>query len=63
MPGAKVTGPIDLIVRTAASGTQDAFQNIFMGPSLNVAASAGAEGVQRPRPAGGRRDPNAIGYV
>ena len=25
------TGPIDLIVRTAASGTQDAFQNIFMG--------------------------------
>ena len=29
-----VTGPIDLVVRTAASGTQDAFQNIFMGQNL-----------------------------
>ena len=36
----KVTGPIDLVVRTAASGTQDAFQNIFMGQALRVAGSA-----------------------
>ena len=39
-PGAKVTGPINLNVRTQASGTQDAFRNIFMGQSLNVAPSA-----------------------
>src|SRR4051794_9367413 len=38
--GAKVTGPINLAVRTQASGTQDAFRNIFMGQSLNVAPSA-----------------------
>ena len=38
--GAKVTGPINLNVRTQASGTQDAFRNIFMGQNLNVAPSA-----------------------
>ena len=31
VPGAATTGSIDLVVRTAASGTQDAFQKIFMG--------------------------------
>jgi phosphate transport system substrate-binding protein len=40
VPGARVSGPIDLVVRTAASGTQDAFQNIFMGPRLRVTPSA-----------------------
>ena len=40
VPGAQATGTIDLIVRNAASGTQDAFQNIFMGQNLRVAPSA-----------------------
>ncbi len=65
VPGARVSGPIDLVVRTAASGTQDAFQNIFMGQNLRVAGSASQKGsnglVQQAvasSPAG-----NAIGYV
>jgi phosphate transport system substrate-binding protein len=31
VPGASVQGTINVFVRTAASGTQDAFQKIFMG--------------------------------
>ena len=52
VPGATATGTIDLIVRTAASGTQDAFQKIFLGPTTVFSARVG-EGVERPRPAGG----------
>ena len=50
VPGAGTTGTINLVVRTAASGTQDAFQKIFMG-SKTVLSGASAEGLQRPRPA------------
>src|SRR5439155_3513426 len=39
VPGSSGSGPIDLTVRTPASGTQDAFQKIFMG-SASVASSA-----------------------
>ena len=46
--GSGISGPIDLVVRTAASGTQDAFQNIFMGLTLRVAGSADDESVERP---------------
>ena len=31
VPGATVSGPIDLFDRDGASGTQDAFQHIFLG--------------------------------
>ena len=48
--------------RTAASGTQDAFQKIFMG-TADVFSGASAEGLQRPRPAAVQTDKNAIGYV
>jgi phosphate transport system substrate-binding protein len=61
--GAKITGPIDLVARTNASGTQDAFRNIFMGQELNVAPSASqkaSNGLVQSAVAG---DPNAIGYV
>ncbi len=61
--GAKITGPINLDVRTNASGTQDAFRNIFMGPNLNVAPSASqkaSNGLVQSAVAG---DKNAIGYV
>ena len=43
-------GSINLVVRTAASGTQDAFQKIFMGSKTRVQRRVG-EGLQRPRPA------------
>ena len=43
VPGAKMTGPIDLVDRIASSGTQDAFQNIFLGPTLKISPSAEAE--------------------
>jgi phosphate transport system substrate-binding protein len=40
VPGSTVGGTIDLFVRTAASGTQDAFQKIFMNPyKVSSAAS------------------------
>ncbi len=63
VPGASVSGPIDLITRNPASGTQDAFQNIFMGLNLRVAPSASQ------KPSNGRvqqsirSDENAIGYL
>jgi phosphate transport system substrate-binding protein len=41
--GAKVSGPIELFDRSSASGTQDAFQNIFMGLDLKISPSASAE--------------------
>ena len=50
VPGAGTTGSINLVVRTAASGTQDAFQKIFMGIEDRVQRRLG-EGLQRPRPA------------
>jgi phosphate transport system substrate-binding protein len=63
VPGSGKSGAIDLIVRNPASGTQDAFQNIFMGQNLRVSSSASQ------RPSNGRvqqaiaSNPNAIGYV
>lgn len=63
VPGARVSGPINVITRTAASGTADAFQNIFMGPSQRIAANAPAKtsnGLVRQTVAADR---NAIGFV
>ena len=50
MPGAKITGPIDLFDRDGASGTQDAFQHIFLGETLKISPSA----TQRPPTASSR---------
>jgi phosphate transport system substrate-binding protein len=61
--GSHASGPIDLIVRTAASGTQDAFQNIFMGLSLRVAPSAQTKASNGLQAAAIKADPNAIGYA
>lgn len=63
VPGAGVTGPIDLFQRVASSGTQDAFQNIFLGESLKISPSASAEesnGTMRQAVIG---DKNAIGFA
>ncbi|MDO8212958.1 phosphate ABC transporter substrate-binding protein [Conexibacter sp. CPCC 206217] len=40
VPGARATGSIELISRTATSGTADAFREIFLGGQQSVAASA-----------------------
>jgi phosphate transport system substrate-binding protein len=63
VPGAQISGPIDLVVRTAASGTQDAFQNIFMGPNLRVTPSASVKSSNGLQAQAIRSNPNAIGYA
>jgi phosphate transport system substrate-binding protein len=63
VPGATASGPIDLVVRTAASGTQDAFQNIFMGTTLRVAGSATTKASNGLQAQTIKSDPNAIGYA
>lgn len=63
VPGAKARGPIELIVRSAASGTQDAFQNIFMGQNLRVAGSASQKASNGLVQQTLRSNRNAIGYV
>ena len=62
VPGSGLTGPIDLTVRTAASGTQDAFQKIFMG-SKSVSSSASAKASNGLIQQTVQSDENAIGYV
>jgi phosphate transport system substrate-binding protein len=63
VPGAGVSGPIDLVVRTAASGTQDAFKNIFLGPSINVSPSASVRSSNGLQAQAIKSNPNAIGYA
>ncbi len=60
--GATATGSINVVVRTAASGTQDAFQKLFMGSSVvsSSAAQKASNGLIQQTVAS---DPNAIGYV
>jgi phosphate transport system substrate-binding protein len=63
VPGASVSGPIDLFQRVASSGTQDAFQNIFLGESLKISPGASSEesnGTMRQAVIG---DKNGIGFA
>ena len=60
--GATVTGPINLTVRTNASGTQDAFQKLFMG-SAKVFSSAAAKASNGLVAASVKTDKQAIGYL
>jgi phosphate transport system substrate-binding protein len=60
--GATKSGPIDLIVRTAASGTQDAFQKLFM-VNAKVAGNAAQKASNGLVAAAVKSDPNAIGYL
>ena len=62
VPGAKSTGTINVITRTAASGTQDAFQKIFMGSNsiLGAQSAQASNGLVQQTV---KNDPNAIGYV
>lgn len=63
VPGASVSGPIDLFDRDGASGTQDAFQNIFLTEALRISPSATAESSQGLEVNAVASDKNAIGFV
>lgn len=63
VPGAKISGSIDLVDRIASSGTQDAFQNIFLGPSLKISPNANAEESNGLVQSKVKNDPSAIGFV
>lgn len=63
VPGARASGPIDLVDRVASSGTQDAFQNIFLGIGTKISPSAEAEQSNGLVQNKVRTDPNAIGFV
>jgi len=65
VPGARVSGPIDLVVRSPSSGTQDAFQNIFMGGprGARIAGSASTRSSNGLVQSSVRSNRTAIGYV
>ncbi len=62
VPGAGIRGPIDVIVRTPASGTQDAFQKIFLEKTTvtSTAAQKASNGLVAQTI---KNDPRAVGYV
>lgn len=62
IPGSTKTGSINLIVRTAASGTQDAFSKIFLngGAASNIASAKASNGLVQQTV---KSDASAIGYV
>ncbi len=62
VPGATVSGTINVFVRTAASGTQDAFQKIFMGSRKvsSVASQRASNGLVQQSVRSSR---TGIGYV
>ncbi|MEH3053685.1 MAG: phosphate ABC transporter substrate-binding protein [Patulibacter minatonensis] len=62
VPGSGKTGTINLVVRTAASGSQDAFQKIFLG-SATLSSAASAQASSGLVATAVQNDPNAIGYV
>lgn len=62
VPNSGRTGTINLVVRTAASGSQDAFQKIFLG-SATLSSAATAQASSGLVATAVQNDPNAIGYV
>ncbi len=62
VPGATATGTINLVTRTATSGTADAFSKLFMGSTKlsSVVAAKPSNGLVEQSV---KSDPNAIGYV
>jgi len=63
VPGAKIAGPIDLFDRNGASGTQDAFQHIFLGEELKISPSASAEASNGLEQSEVASDKQAVGFV
>jgi phosphate transport system substrate-binding protein len=63
VPGSTTSGPIDLFDRDGASGTQDAFQHIFLGEEKKVSLSATAESSNGLEQNAVAADKGAIGFV
>ena len=63
IPGASVSGPIDLFQRDGASGTEDAFQHIFLGETLKISPSAVAESSNGLEQLHVEKDEHGIGFV
>ncbi len=63
VPGHDITGPIDLFDRDGASGTQDAFQHIFLSEALKISPSATAETSNGLEQSAVSSDKQAIGFV
>ncbi len=63
VPGAPSSGPIELFDRDGASGTQDAFQHIFLGEYLKISPSATALSSNGLEQNAISADKNAIGFV
>jgi phosphate transport system substrate-binding protein len=61
--GSNISGPIDLFDRDGASGTQDAFQHIFLGESQKVSPAATAETSNGLEQQAVKTDKQAIGFV
>ncbi len=61
--GSKVSGPIDLFDRDGASGTQDAFQHIFLGEEKKISPDATAEASNGLEQSQVAADKSAIGFV
>ncbi len=61
--GSKISGPIDLFDRDNASGTQDAFQHIFLGETLKISPSATAVASNGLEQNAVSADKQAIGFV
>ena len=63
VPGAGISGTINVVVRSAPSGTQDAFQNLFMGVTKQVTPSASQKASSGLVAQTVRSNRGAIGYV
>jgi phosphate transport system substrate-binding protein len=63
VPGHMISGPIDLFDRDGASGTQDAFQHIFLGEALKISTSATAETSNGLEQNAVASDKQAVGFV
>ncbi len=61
--GSTISGPIDLFDRDGASGTQDAFQHIFLDETLKISPSANAESSNGLEQSGVGSDKQAVGFV
>lgn len=61
--GATASGPIALFQRDGASGTEDAFQHIFLGEYLKISPSAVAESSNGLMQLHVEKNPNGIGFV
>jgi phosphate transport system substrate-binding protein len=62
VPGSSASGTIDAFVRTPASGTQDAFQKIFLG-STKIFSGSSQKASNGLIQQSVKADPNGVGYV